>query len=173
MPQTGSSLAANRLATHVARLSKSSLLKLSVIVVGILLVLVIGNIVFSSMAERKNPHRQFHRVRRRATSSHRAGDPVVPSVVPFRGNGSVIEDLIISGLVDRLARRNWVLCTNSAAWAPLRFLTGTFPLQGHPSWQRGKRRCDRSRGLRTDPIGTGHYEFVQRTRGSGWECRRT
>jgi pimeloyl-ACP methyl ester carboxylesterase len=31
-------------------------------------------------------------------------------VVLFHGNGSLIQDLIISGLVDRLARRNRVLC---------------------------------------------------------------
>jgi pimeloyl-ACP methyl ester carboxylesterase len=84
--------------------------EIAFLVVGIL-VLVIGNIVFSSVAERKNPPignfiecegvRLHYLVR---------GDPVAPSVVLFHGNGSLIQDLIISGLVDRLARRNRVLC---------------------------------------------------------------
>ncbi|XIA63319.1 alpha/beta fold hydrolase [Bradyrhizobium sp. TZ2] len=81
------------------------------IVVGVLLVLVIGNIVLSFVAERKNPPIgsfiecegvQLHYLER--------GDPVAPSVVLFHGNGSLIQDLIISGLVDRLARHNRVLC---------------------------------------------------------------
>ena len=81
------------------------------IIVGILLVLVIGNIVFSLLAERKNPPVgsfidcegvRLHYIQR--------GDPLAPSVVLFHGNGSLIQDLVISGLVDRLARRNRVLC---------------------------------------------------------------
>src|SRR5437764_792358 len=38
------------------------------------------------------------------------GDPAAPCVVLFHGNGSMIQDFTISGLVDRLARRNRVLC---------------------------------------------------------------
>jgi pimeloyl-ACP methyl ester carboxylesterase len=81
------------------------------ILVGILLVLVIGNIVFSLLAERKNPPIgsfidcegvRLHYIQR--------GDPLAPSVVLFHGNGSLIQDLILSGLVDRLARRNRVVC---------------------------------------------------------------
>jgi pimeloyl-ACP methyl ester carboxylesterase len=81
------------------------------IIVGVLLVLVIGNIAFSIVAERKNPPIgsfidcegvRLHYLER--------GDPVAPSVVLFHGNGSLIQDLIISGLVDRLARHNRVLC---------------------------------------------------------------
>ncbi|WP_083519539.1 alpha/beta fold hydrolase [Bradyrhizobium jicamae] len=81
------------------------------IVVGMVLVLVIGNIVFWFVAERKNPPIgsfiecegvRLHYIER--------GDPVAPSVVLFHGNGSLIQDLIISGLVDRLARHNRVLC---------------------------------------------------------------
>jgi len=81
------------------------------IVMGLLVVLVIGNIVFSSMAERKNPPIgtflecegvRIHYLER--------GDPGAPSVILFHGNGSLIQDFIISGLVDRLARRNRVLC---------------------------------------------------------------
>jgi pimeloyl-ACP methyl ester carboxylesterase len=81
------------------------------ILVGILLVLVIGNIAFSLVAERKNPPIgsfidcegvRLHYIQR--------GDPLAPSVVLFHGNGSLIQDFIISGLADRLARRNRVVC---------------------------------------------------------------
>ncbi|MBR1249154.1 alpha/beta hydrolase [Bradyrhizobium sp. AUGA SZCCT0169] len=82
----------------------------SVFIVGIL-VLVIGNIVFSFVAEQRNPPIgnfidcegvRLHYLER--------GDKAAPTVVLFHGNGSLIQDLIISGLVDRLARRNRVLC---------------------------------------------------------------
>jgi pimeloyl-ACP methyl ester carboxylesterase len=38
------------------------------------------------------------------------GDPGAPCVVLFHGNGGMIQDFTISGLVDVLARRNRVLC---------------------------------------------------------------
>ena len=80
------------------------------IVVGVL-VLVIGNTAFSFISERKNPPLgsfiecegvRLHYIER--------GDSGGPSVVLFHGNGSLMQDLIISGLVDRLARHNRVLC---------------------------------------------------------------
>jgi alpha-beta hydrolase superfamily lysophospholipase len=81
------------------------------IVVGVLLVLVIGNIMFSFVAERKNPPiGNFIECEGVRLHYLERGDPVAPSVVLFHGNGSLIQDLIISGLVDRLARRNRVLC---------------------------------------------------------------
>jgi pimeloyl-ACP methyl ester carboxylesterase len=81
-----------------------------VIIVGIL-VLVIGNIVFSFMAERKNPPiGSFIECEGVRLHYLERGDPVAPSVILFHGNGSLIQDLIISGLVHRLARRNRVLC---------------------------------------------------------------
>jgi pimeloyl-ACP methyl ester carboxylesterase len=89
----------------------SSAAIISLILLGILLVLVIGNIAFSLLAERKNPPIgsfidcegvRLHYIQR--------GDPLAPSVVLFHGNGSLIQDLILSGLVDRLARRNRVVC---------------------------------------------------------------
>jgi pimeloyl-ACP methyl ester carboxylesterase len=82
-----------------------------VAVIGVLLVLVIGNIVFSFLAERKNPPIgrfidcdgvRLHYLER--------GDPAARCVVLFHGNGTMIQDLIISGLVDRLASRSWVIC---------------------------------------------------------------
>ena len=84
-----------------------------VISVGVLLVLVVGNILFSFAAERKNPPKgefiecegvRIHYIER--------GEPISPSVVLFHGNGSLIQDLILSGLVDRLARHNRVLCVD-------------------------------------------------------------
>jgi pimeloyl-ACP methyl ester carboxylesterase len=81
-----------------------------IVVVG-LIVLAIGNVVFSALAERNNPPigtftecdgvRLHYRDR---------GDPTAPCVVLFHGNGSMIQDFTISGVVDRLARRNRVLC---------------------------------------------------------------
>ncbi|MCK1639430.1 alpha/beta hydrolase [Bradyrhizobium sp. 157] len=82
-----------------------------VVVIGVLLVLVIGNIVFSFLAERKNPPIgrfiecdgvRLHYLER--------GDPAARCVVLFHGNGTMIQDFIISGLVDRLASRSRVIC---------------------------------------------------------------
>src|SRR6185312_11491092 len=81
------------------------------IIVGIVLVLVIGNIVFSFAAERKHPPiGKFIECEGVRLHYLERGDPTAPSVVLFHGNGSLIQDLVISGLVDRLARHNRVLC---------------------------------------------------------------
>jgi len=80
-------------------------------VVCLLVVLVIGNILFSFIAERKNPPiGRFVECEGVRLHYLDRGDPEAPSVVLLHGNGSLIEDLILSGLVDRLARRNRVLC---------------------------------------------------------------
>jgi pimeloyl-ACP methyl ester carboxylesterase len=67
--------------------------------------------VFSVLAERNNPpigtFIECDGVRLHYLDS---GDPAAPCVVLFHGNGSMIQDFTISGLVDRLARRNRVLC---------------------------------------------------------------
>lgn len=82
-----------------------------VIIAGVLLLLVIGNIVFSFVAEQKNPPIgrfidcegvRLHYIDR--------GDPAAPCVVLFHGNGSMIQDFILSGLVDHLAGRKRVIC---------------------------------------------------------------
>ena len=82
-----------------------------IIVVVVLIVLVVGNIVFSLLAERKNPPVgsfiecdgvRLHYLDR--------GDPAAPCVVLLHGNGSMIQDFTISGLVDALDRGNRVLC---------------------------------------------------------------
>ena len=88
------------------------------IVAGVLLVLVIGNIAFSFIAERRNPPigsfiacegLRLHYLER--------GDPSAPCVVLFHGNGSMIQDLLISGVVDRLAARHRVLCFDRPGFA--------------------------------------------------------
>ena len=82
-----------------------------VIVVVFLLLLVIGNIVFSFMAERKNPPiGNFIECEGVRLHYLERGDRAAPCVVLFHGNGSMIQDFIISGLVDPLARRNRVVC---------------------------------------------------------------
>jgi pimeloyl-ACP methyl ester carboxylesterase len=83
----------------------------AIIVVVALILLVVGNIVFSILAERNNPpigiFAECDGVRLHYLDR---GDPAAPCVVLLHGNGSMIQDLTISGLVDRLARGNRVLC---------------------------------------------------------------
>jgi predicted alpha/beta-fold hydrolase len=82
-----------------------------VIVAVFLLLLVVGNIMFSFMAERKNPPiGNFIECEGLRLHFLECGDRADPCVVLFHGNGSMIQDFIISGLVDRLARRNRVVC---------------------------------------------------------------
>src|SRR5947208_14415913 len=83
----------------------------SVIVVVALILLVVGNIAFSALAERNNPpigrFTECDGVRLHYLDR---GDPAAPSVVLFHGNGSMTQDFMISGLVDRLAPHNRVVC---------------------------------------------------------------
>jgi pimeloyl-ACP methyl ester carboxylesterase len=81
------------------------------IVLAGLIVLVLGNIAFQVIAERKNPPIglfidcdgvRLHYIER--------GDPSLPCVVLFHGNGTMIQDLVLSGLVDRLANDYRVIC---------------------------------------------------------------
>jgi hypothetical protein len=79
----------------------------------LLIILVIGNLLFSKLAERRNPPVgkfiecdgvRLHNIER--------GDPAAPCVVLFHGNGSTIQDFTISGLVDLLAQTNRVVCVD-------------------------------------------------------------
>src|SRR3954471_14251422 len=83
----------------------------SVIVVVAVTLLVVGNSVFSLLAERNNPpigiFTECDGVRLHYLDR---GDPAAPCVVLLHGNGSMIQDLPIIGLVDGLARHNRVLC---------------------------------------------------------------
>ncbi|MBO4227709.1 alpha/beta fold hydrolase [Bradyrhizobium neotropicale] len=81
------------------------------IVLAGLIVLILGNIAFQVAAERKNPPIgafiecdgvRLHYVER--------GDAAAPCVVLFHGNGTMIQDLVLSGLVDRLAPDYRVVC---------------------------------------------------------------
>ncbi|MCP3395187.1 alpha/beta hydrolase [Bradyrhizobium sp. CCGB12] len=81
------------------------------IILAVLVVLILGNIAFQVAAERKNPPIgdfiecdgvRLHYVER--------GDAGAPCVVLFHGNGTMIQDLILSGLVDRLAHNYRVIC---------------------------------------------------------------
>src|SRR3954447_13774010 len=84
----------------------------ALVAIGIVLILlVIGNVVLSIVAERRNPPIgnfiecdgvRLHYIDR--------GDPAAPCVVLLHGNGSMLQDLLISGLVDLLVRQNRVLC---------------------------------------------------------------
>lgn len=81
------------------------------VVAGVLLLLVIGNIAFSFIAERRNPPiGSFIECEGLRLHYLDRGDPAAPCVVLFHGNGSMIQDLLICGLVDRLASRYRVLC---------------------------------------------------------------
>jgi pimeloyl-ACP methyl ester carboxylesterase len=81
------------------------------IVVVVLILLAIANVVLSFLGERNNPpigtFTECEGVRLHYLDR---GDPTAPCVVLFHGNGSMIQDFTISGLVDRLAHRNRVLC---------------------------------------------------------------
>jgi pimeloyl-ACP methyl ester carboxylesterase len=82
-----------------------------VIIAIVLIVLVAGNVAFSVVAEKRNPPIgkftecdgvRLHYIER--------GDPAALCVVLLHGNGSMIQDFLISGLVDLLARHNRVVC---------------------------------------------------------------
>jgi pimeloyl-ACP methyl ester carboxylesterase len=81
------------------------------VIVAVLIILAIGNSVFSVLAERRNPpigtFTECDGVRLHYLDS---GDAAGPCVVLFHGNGTMIQDFKISGLVDLLASGNRVLC---------------------------------------------------------------
>ena len=77
----------------------------------LLIVLIIGNVVFSKLTERRNPPIgtiiqcdgvRLHYIER--------GDPEAPCVVLLHGNGSMLQDFLISGLIDLLAQSHRVVC---------------------------------------------------------------
>jgi hypothetical protein len=82
-----------------------------IVITLVLILLVIGNIVFSKVAERRNPpigmFTQCDGVRLHYIER---GDPTAPCVVLLHGNGSMIQDFMSSGLIDLLARHNRVVC---------------------------------------------------------------
>jgi pimeloyl-ACP methyl ester carboxylesterase len=77
----------------------------------VLVALILGNFIFQVLAERRNPPIgrftecdgiRLHYIDRGKTDA--------PCVVLFHGNGTMIQDLTISGLVDLLARDSRVIC---------------------------------------------------------------
>ena len=81
------------------------------IVLAGVVVLILGNIAFQVVAERRTPPIgvfiecdgvRLHYIER--------GDAAAPCVVLFHGNGTMIQDLILSGLVDRLAQYCRIIC---------------------------------------------------------------
>jgi len=82
-----------------------------IVVLLIFLFLVIGNIGFSFLAELKNPPiGNFSECEGVRLHYLERGNRSAPCVVLFHGNGSMIQDFIISGLVDQLAKRYRVVC---------------------------------------------------------------
>jgi pimeloyl-ACP methyl ester carboxylesterase len=89
----------------------STIATIFVILVVVLVLLVIGNLVFSFIAERRNPPLgKFIDCDGVRVHYREWGDASAPCVVLFHGNGTMIQDFTISGLVDLLAQRNRVLC---------------------------------------------------------------
>ena len=73
--------------------------------------LILANLAFQIVAERKNPPiGQF--IEHDGVRLHYIdrGKPDAPCVVLLHGNGTMIQDLTISGLVDLLARNSRVIC---------------------------------------------------------------
>jgi pimeloyl-ACP methyl ester carboxylesterase len=87
-------------------------LESTVLVIAIVAVLVVaGNVIFQIVAERKHPPIgrfidcdgvRLHYIDR--------GNVDAPCMILFHGNGTMLQDLTISGLVDLLASHNRVLC---------------------------------------------------------------
>lgn len=85
----------------------------TVLLIGALLLalFVVGNICFSKLAEWRNPPiGKFLECDGVVLHYIDRGDPAAPCVVLLHGNGSMIQDFTISGLVDLLARSNRVVC---------------------------------------------------------------
>jgi pimeloyl-ACP methyl ester carboxylesterase len=89
----------------------SVLLTAASVVLLVLVVLTIASVAFSAIAERRNPPSgkfidcqglRLHYIER--------GNPADPAVIIFHGNGSMVEDIAISGLLDLLSSRNRVIC---------------------------------------------------------------
>jgi pimeloyl-ACP methyl ester carboxylesterase len=80
-------------------------------VVAGLVVLILGNIVFQVIAERRNPPiADFMECDGVRLHYLQRGDAAAPCVVLFHGNGTMMQDLILSGLVDHLAHHYRVVC---------------------------------------------------------------
>ena len=89
----------------------STIASIFAVLIVVLILLVIGNLVFSFIAERRNPPvGKFIECDGVRVHYREWGDATAPCVVLFHGNGTMIQDFSISGLVDLLVQRNRVLC---------------------------------------------------------------
>src|SRR5436190_11986117 len=81
------------------------------VVVAVLVLLIVGNVVFSMLSERNNrPVGSFIECDGVRLHYLDRGDPSAPCVVLFHGNGMMIQDFMISGLINRLSPHNRVVC---------------------------------------------------------------
>jgi pimeloyl-ACP methyl ester carboxylesterase len=82
-----------------------------IVIVVVVVALIIGNGAFQRIAERRNPPiGQFIGSEGIRLHYIDRGNPDAPCVVLFHGNGTMIQDLTISGIVDLLARDHRVIC---------------------------------------------------------------
>jgi pimeloyl-ACP methyl ester carboxylesterase len=89
----------------------STLLTALLVFLLVLAVLAIATAAFSALAERRNPPiGKFVEAQGLHLHYIERGNPGDPLVVVFHGNGSMIQDMTISGLIDLLSRRNRVVC---------------------------------------------------------------
>src|SRR4051794_15591107 len=81
------------------------------IIIAVLILLAIGNFAFSIIAERRNPPvGRFIVCDGVRLHFLELGNPTGPCVVLLHGNGAMIQDFLICGLADLLARGKRVLC---------------------------------------------------------------
>lgn len=81
------------------------------IAASLLVLIIIANVGFFKLAEWRNPPiGRFLECEGVVLHYIDRGDPAAPCVVLLHGNGSMIQDFTISGLVDLLARGNRVVC---------------------------------------------------------------
>jgi pimeloyl-ACP methyl ester carboxylesterase len=82
-----------------------------VVVLLVLAVLAIGTAAFTAIAERRNPPiGKFVEAQGLRLHYIERGNPADPVVVIFHGNGSMVQEIAISGLIDFLSTRNRVIC---------------------------------------------------------------
>jgi pimeloyl-ACP methyl ester carboxylesterase len=73
--------------------------------------LAIGSAIFSTISERRNtPIGKFMEYDTVRLHYIERGNPAAPRVILFHGNGTMIQDLTISGMVDDLAKHYRVIC---------------------------------------------------------------
>src|SRR4029078_12659653 len=81
------------------------------VIVAVFGALAIGAVLLSAISERRNPPMgEFMECNGVRLHYIERGNPAAPPVVLFEGNGTMIQDLTISGMVDELAKDYRVIC---------------------------------------------------------------